>query len=63
VSASYGFEDATGEVHLKVMETDARMIEPNIVTVMLMEEIIEKTVGASGVELIRLDTIAMAIAL
>jgi hypothetical protein len=69
VSASYGFEDATGEVHLKVMATDARMIEPNTVTVMLMEEIVEKTVGVSlldatsGVELARLDKIAVAIAL
>jgi hypothetical protein len=27
VSASYGFEDATGEVHLKVIATDARMID------------------------------------
>ena len=69
VSASYGFEDATGEVHLKVMATDARMIEPNTVTVVLMEEIVEKTVGVSlldatsGVELARLDKIAVAIAL
>jgi len=69
VSASYGFEDATGEVHLKVMATDARMIEPNTVTVMLMEEIVEKTVGVSlldatsGVETARLDKIAVAIAL
>jgi hypothetical protein len=69
VSASYGFEDATGEVHLKVMATDARMIEPTTVTVMLMEEIVEKTVGVSlldatsGVELARLDKIAVAIAL
>lgn len=69
VSASYGFEDATGEVHLKVVATDARMIEPNTVTVMLMEEMVEKTVGVSlldatsGVELARLDKIAVAIAL
>jgi hypothetical protein len=69
VSASYGFEDATGAVHLKVMATDARVIEPTTVTVMLMEEIIEKTVGVSlldatsGVELARLDKIAVAIAL
>jgi hypothetical protein len=69
VSASYGFEDATGDVHLTVMATDAKMIEPNTVTVMLMEELVEKTVGVSlldatsGVELARLDKIAVAIAL
>lgn len=69
VSASYGFEDATGEVHLQVMESNARMLEPNTVTVMLIEEVAEKTVGVSlldatsGVELARLDKIAVAIAL
>jgi hypothetical protein len=45
VSASYGFEDATGEVKLKTAESDARRIEPNTVTVMLSEEISQKTVG------------------
>jgi PglZ domain-containing protein len=45
VSASYGFEDATGEVKLKVAETDNKRIEPNTVTVMLSEEITQKTVG------------------
>jgi hypothetical protein len=45
VSASYGFEDATGEVKLKVSETDNKRIEPNTVTVMISEDISEKTVG------------------
>jgi len=45
VSASYGFEDATGEVKLKIAETDNKRIEPNTVTVMLSEEISTKTVG------------------
>jgi hypothetical protein len=45
VSASYGFEDATGEVKLKISENDNRRIEPNTVTVMLSEEIAEKTVS------------------
>jgi len=45
VSASYGFEDATGEVKLKVAETDNKRIEPNTVTVMMSEEISEKSVG------------------
>src|SRR5207247_4886156 len=32
VSASYGFEDATGEVKLKVAEQEGKRIEPNTVT-------------------------------
>jgi len=45
VSASYGFEDATGEVKLKIAENDQKRIEANTVTVMLTEEISQKTVG------------------
>lgn len=45
VSASYGYEDATGEVKLKVSESDNKRIEPNTVTVMLSEEIDQKMVG------------------
>jgi hypothetical protein len=45
VSASYGFEDATGEVKLKATENDNKRVEPNTVTVMLTEEISQKTVG------------------
>ena len=45
VSASYGFEDATGEVKLKAAENDNKRIEPNTVTLMLSEEISQKTVG------------------
>src|SRR5205085_993884 len=45
VSASYGFEDATGEVKLKIAEADNKRIEPNTVTVMISEDISEKTVG------------------
>jgi hypothetical protein len=45
VSASYGFEDATGEVKLKISETDSKRIEPNTVTVMLSEELSQKTVA------------------
>lgn len=69
VSASYGFEDATGELHLKVAEHDAKRIEPNTVTVMVVEEISEKTVSVhlldatSGAELARVDKIEVAIAL
>jgi len=45
VSASYGFEDATGEVKLKISESDNKRIEPNTVTLMLSDEISQKTVG------------------
>ena len=45
VSASYGFEDATGEVKLKTADNDSKKIEPNTVTVMVSEEISQKTVG------------------
>lgn len=45
VSASYGFEDATGEVKLRFSEQDPRWIEPNTVTLMITEEISQKTVG------------------
>jgi hypothetical protein len=57
VSASYGFEDATGEVKLRIAEYDHKLIEPNTVTVMLSEEIPQKTVevcsldAATGAEL------------
>ena len=69
VSASYGFEDATGEVHLKVTEHDPKRIATNTVAVMLIEEVTEKSVGVylldatSGAELTRLDKIEVAIAL
>jgi hypothetical protein len=45
VSASYGFEDATGEVKLRISDSDSKRIEPNTVTLMLSEEISQKTVG------------------
>jgi hypothetical protein len=45
VSASYGFEDATGEVKLKVAEPDAKRLEANTVTLMIGEDIAQKTVG------------------
>ncbi|HVC94508.1 MAG TPA: PglZ domain-containing protein [Pirellulales bacterium] len=69
VSASYGFEDATGEVKLRVAEQDAKRIEPNTVTVMITEEIEPKTVvvhladAASGMELGDPLTIKVAISM
>ncbi|MFO7640550.1 MAG: PglZ domain-containing protein [Candidatus Competibacteraceae bacterium] len=69
VSASYGFEDATGEVTLKLSAADPKRIEPNTVTLMLTEEIAQKTVGVylldatTGVELAAPLTVEVAIAL
>jgi hypothetical protein len=69
VSASYGFEDATGEVKLKVAEDDNKRIEPNTVTVMLSEEVSQKTVGVylldatTGAELAPPLTVDVAISM
>jgi hypothetical protein len=69
VSASYGFEDATGEVKLKTAENDNKRIEPNTVTVTLTEEITQKTVGVylldaiTGAELAGPLTVDVAISM
>ncbi len=69
VSASYGFEDATGEVKLKATENDPKRIEPNTVTVMLSEEISQKTIGVylldaiTGAELAAPLTVDVAISM
>ena len=67
VSASYGFKDGAGEVQLRIMDDDSKQIEPNTVTVMLVEELSQKTVSvvlldaSSGVELATLDKLEVAI--
>ena len=38
VSASYGFEEATGDVTLKIADNESKQIEPNTVTVMVTLE-------------------------
>lgn len=69
VSASYGFEDATGEVTLKIAEQDNKRIEPNTVTVRVTEEITQKTVGiylldvVTGAELAEPLTVDVAISM
>jgi len=70
VSASYGFEDATGEVKLKVSETDKNRMEPNTITMMVVpEEITQKTVGVylldatTGAELANPLTVDVAISM
>jgi hypothetical protein len=64
VSASYGFEQATGDVQLRASPTDARQIEPDTVTLMVdVDEIGQKTVSVSlldatsGAELAGIDKI------
>ena len=69
VSAAYGFEDATGEVKLKVSEQDARRVEPNTVAMMLVDDVTQKTVGVylldatPGVELAPPLTVEVAISM
>jgi len=69
VSASYGFEDATGEVNLKISAGNSEQIEPNTVTVMVSEEISQKTVGVylldavTGAELTTPLTVDVAISI
>jgi hypothetical protein len=64
VSASYGFEEATGDVQLRASANDPKQIEPDTVTLMVsVDEIGQKTVGislldaTSGAELASLDKI------
>jgi hypothetical protein len=71
VSASYGFEEATGDVSMKLSDADADKIEANTVTLMVTadEDAPPKTVGvflidaSTGVELASLDKIEYAISL
>jgi len=69
VSASYGFEEATGDVGLRLSESDPKAIEPNTVTLMIVEEIPQKTVGVflldavTGAELANMDKIEVSISI
>lgn len=69
VSASYGFEEATGDVALRNDETNTKNIAPNTVTLMVIEEPDQKNVGlylldaATGAELSRLEKIEVTIAM
>jgi PglZ domain len=71
VSASYGFEEATGDVTLKIADNESKQIEPNTVTVMvtLEDESPPKTVSlvlldaTTGAELATIDKIENAISL
>jgi hypothetical protein len=69
VSASYGFEEATGDVALRNDEANTKNIAPNTVTLMVVEEPDQKNVGlylldaATGAELSRLEKIEVTIAM
>lgn len=69
VSASYGFEEATGDVALRNEESNSKKIAPNTVTLMITEEPDQKSVGlylldaATGAELSRLEKIEVTIAM
>lgn len=69
VSASYGFEESTGDIVLRKDEADSKKIAANTATLMVMEEPDQKTVGlylldaVTGAELSRLERIEVAIAM
>lgn len=69
VSASYGFEEATGDVALRNDEANSKEITPNTVTLMITEELDHKSVGlylldaATGAELARLEKIEVSISM
>jgi DUF4097 and DUF4098 domain-containing protein YvlB len=69
VSASYGFEEATGDVALRNDEANSKKITPNTVTLMITEELDQKSVGlylldaATGAELARLEKIEVSISM
>jgi hypothetical protein len=69
VSASYGFDEATGDVVLKRDETRPQEVAANTITLMVVDEVDQKTVALhlidsiTGAELARIDKIEVAIAL
>lgn len=69
VSASYGFEEATGDVALRNDEANSKEIAADTVTLMITEELDQKSVGlylldaATGAELARLEKIEVSISM
>ncbi len=67
VSGSYGFEDATGDLQLKIVEGDPKSIAPNTVMLMIVEETTQKTVSvhlldaSTGKELAILERVEVSI--
>lgn len=68
VSASYGFDEATGSAQLRTLDSDSREIEPNTITLMIVDDPAQKTVSlhlvdaVTGVELAKREKIEVAIA-
>ncbi len=69
VSASYGFDEATGDIVLPNEESNSKKIEANTVTLMIIDEPDQKNVGlylldaTTGAELARLEKIEVTIAM
>ncbi len=69
VSASYGFDEGTGDVQLQSKEDDDKKIEPNTVTLMLVEEPEASTVSlhlldaATGRELAHLSSVEVLLSI
>jgi len=69
VSASYGFEEAIGDVALRNEEGNSKRIAPNTITLMITEVPDQKSVGlylldaSTGAELARLEKIEVIIAM
>ncbi len=69
VSASYGLEEATGDVQLKRDENDLHAIEPDTIALVITEPAQKATVSihlsdaTSGIELVSIDKIEMTIAI
>lgn len=69
VSASYGFEDATGDVQLKLLADNPREVMANTVTLMVTDEPSQKTVSVvlldtiTGAELAALKEVEYAVSL
>jgi hypothetical protein len=69
ISASYGFDEDTGDVALRNDASDSRRIAPNTITLMITEELDQKSVGlylldaATAAELARLEKIEVSIAM
>lgn len=67
IGSSYGFNESTGDIELRLSEGKIDIIESNTVTLMITDDISQKTVNillvdaVSGVELARIDKIEVAI--
>jgi hypothetical protein len=69
ISASYGFDEASGDVKLRNDEDNPKAVAPDTITLMLIEEPDQKAVSLSlldattGAELSRIDKIEVAISI